>query len=867
METITITLDGREVSGHPDMTVLELAREAGIEIPTLCDDPNLKPYGACRICVVENESNGALLASCVTPIVPGMVVNTASPKVLERRRMLLKLMLASHPDSCIVCDKGNRCSLRQIAADLGVGFIDLERIPQPAAIQELNPFLERDLSKCILCAKCIRACQELVVVGAIDYLDRGFLARPATLGDLPLEKSECIFCGTCLAVCPTGAIMEREKVGRGTTVTSVDSVCPYCGCGCALSLGVKDNRLVHVTPAGDGANRGTLCVRGSYGCDFINSEERLSRPLKKTADGFEEIAWDEALELVAGELGRLRDTSGPESLAILGGSRLTNEENYLLQRLGRGLLGTNNLDNAGRLDNSVTRVALERTLGSPVAAGSLAELEDSAVILVAGADLDSGAPTVSYAVKRAVKFKGCRLILVDPRETEPGPFTHLHLRPKVGTDVALFNGLARVIMAGSLFDQDSVSRIDRYQEFRQSLEDYSPDYVAEATGVPAETLAAAARELSGAGRVSFVYGSGLTRQVNATSAVTALANLALLTGNPEAVYAPETDCNGRGAADMGVLPDYLPGYQAVTEADSRKKFEDRWGTKLPAGDGLSALEMVEGAAGGKLKAMYIVGENPVASFPGPARTEEALGSLEFLVVQDLFLSETAKLASVVLPAASFAEKEGTFTNFEGRVQRLNRAIESPGEALADWEIILKLAEKMGKPLPYASPSEVMDEIRETVPAYQVRLPGIAGPARDKASFYPVAPVAPAPPDEGYHYTLFTGVSRFHQSSGTRSSRSTRLKKWCPEAFVEMGELDARAVGFKPGDRVRLVSPSGELPTTVRISQGLLPGMLFISESFPETPVTGLFDTVLDPLSRSPALKTCQVKLERMSADE
>lgn len=816
---------------------------------------------------MENESNGALLASCVTPIAPGMVINTVSPKVLERRRMLLRLMLASHPDSCVVCDKGNRCSLRQIAADLGVGFIDLERIPQPAAIQELNPFLERDLSKCILCAKCIRACQELVVVGAIDYLHRGFIARPATLGDLPLENSECTFCGTCLAICPTGAIMEKEKVGRGTTVTSVDSVCPYCGCGCALSLGIKDNRLVHVTPARDGANRGTICVRGSYGCDFINSEERLSRPLKKTADGFEEIAWDEALELVAGELARLRDTAGPESLAILGGSRLTNEENYLLQRLGRGLLGTNNLDNAGRLDNSATRVALGRTLGSPVAAGSLAELEDSAVILVAGADLDSGAPTISYAVKRAVKFQGCRLILVDPRETELVPFAHLHLRPQAGTDAALFNGLARAIMAGSLFDQDSASRINRYQEFRQSLEDYSPDYVAEATGVPAETLVAAARELSGAGRVSFVYGSGLTRQANATGAVTALANLALLTGNGEAVYAPEADCNGRGAADMGVLPDYLPGYQAVTEASSRKKFEERWGAGLPAEDGLSALEMVDGAAGGKLKAMYIVGENPVVSFPEPARTEKALGSLEFLVVQDLFLSETAKLASVILPAASFAEKEGTFTSFEGRVQRLNRATQSPGEALADWEIIIKLAEKMGKPLPYASPAEVMDEIRETVPAYRVRLPGRARPAAGKARFCPVAPVAPARPDEGYPYTLLTGASRFHQGSGTRSLRSARLKKWCPEALVEMGEPDARAVGLESGDRVRIVSPAGELTTTLEINRGLPPGMLFIPDSFPQTPVTGLFDTVLDPLSRSPALKTCKVKLERVSADE
>lgn len=864
MATITITIDGREVSGRPEMTVLELAREAGIEIPTLCHAPNLKPYGACRICVVENEGNGALLAACVTPIAPGMVINTASPRVLERRRLLLKLMLASHPDSCIVCDKGNRCSLRQIAADLGVGFIDLERIPQPAVIQELNPFLERDLSKCILCAKCIRADQELVVVGAIDYLHRGFLAMPATVGDLPLEKSECTFCGACLAVCPTGAIMEREKIARGTTVTTVSSVCPYCGCGCPLSLDIKDNRLVHVMPADDGANRGALCVRGSYGCDFINSKERLCRPLRKTEDGFEEISWEEALELVAAELGRIRDTTGPESLAILGGSRLTNEENYLLQRLGRDLLGTNNLDNGGRLYQAATRLALGRTLGSPVATGALDELEDSAVILVAGADLEASAPILAYAVKRAAKFQGRRLVLVDPRETGLGPFAYLHLRPRAGTDLTLFNGLARVITTEGWFDQDSASGISGYQEYRRSLTDYPPDYVAEVSGVTVEALAAAARLLSGAGRVAFVYGGGLTRQANATDTVTALANLALLTGNGGAVYAPEVDANGRGAADMGVLPDYLPGYQAVTKTNARQKFAVRWGAKLPAAAGLTALEMVAGAAGGKLKAMYIVGENPVVSFPGPAGTKKALESLEFLVVQDLFLSETARLASVVLPAASFAEKEGTFTSFEGRVQRLNRAVASPGEALADGEIVLELAQKMGKPLPYASPAGVMDEIGEMVPAYRMRLPGLARPAGSKARFYPVAPPAPAPPDEDYPFTLITGTSRFHQSSGTRSSRSARLKGWCPEALLEIGEPDARAIGLKSGDRARLVSPAGELVTSVKVSLGLPPGTLFIPDSFPGTPVTGLFATVLDPLSRSPALNAGRVKLERVS---
>lgn len=865
METITITLNGREVSGRPAMTVLELAREAGVTIPTLCDDPNLKPYGACRVCIVENEANGALLASCVTPIAPGMVINTASPRVLERRRLLLKLLLASHPDSCMVCDKGNRCSLRQIAADLGVGFIGLERIPQPAAIQEVNPFLERDLSKCILCARCIRADQELVVVGAIDYLHRGFNAKPATLGDLPLEKSECTFCGTCLAACPTGAIMEKDKIARGTTVTSVDSVCPYCGCGCTISLGYKANRLVRVLPAARGANRGALCVRGSYGCDFVNSPERLKQPLKKTAGGFEEISWDEALKLVAGELIRIRDTAGPDSLAILGGSRLTNEENYLLQRLGRGLLGTNHLDNGGRLHQAAGRAAFERILGSTVATGSLAELENSPVIVACGADLEASAPILSYAVKRAAKFQGRRLIIIDPRKSQLSHFAYLHLRPRPGTDAIFFGGLGRAIVNGGWYDREKSSDISGCEEFLKSLEQYPSDYVAGVTGVAGQEIAAAAELISRAGRVAFIAGNGLSREANATDAITALANLALLTGNGDAVFAPQTDCNGRGAADMGVLPDYLPGYQKLG-ARPRKKFEERWGAKLPAKPGLTALEMITAAAGGKLKAMYIVGENPALSFPAPAMTRKALESLEFLVVQDLFLSETARLASVVLPAAGFAEKEGTFTNFEGRVQPLNRAFESPGQALPDWEIILKLAEKMGQAMPYASPAEVMAEIKEMVPAYRVRPGAVARPAPGKARFAPLAPRAPAPVSGEYPFTLLTGASPFRQSSGTRSSRSARLGKWCPGAFLEMTEPDGRDAGLSPGDRVRLISPHGELATSVRFSHELEPGVLFIADSFPGTPVAGLFDTVLDPVSRSPALGSVRVKIEKIKAN-
>ncbi|MBM4433141.1 MAG: formate dehydrogenase subunit alpha, partial [Chloroflexi bacterium] len=435
METITITLDGVEVSGYSGMTILELAREAGVNIPTLCHDSYLNPTGACRLCLVEDEHSGALLASCVATIAPGMVINTHSPRVLERRKIIIKLMLASHPDSCLVCDKGNRCQLRGIAAEMGIGQVELQRISQSGAIEEVNPFIERDLSKCILCAKCIRADQELVVEGAIDYIDRGSVAKPATLHDLPLEKSECTFCGTCVALCPTGALMEKEKIYHGTTTTIVDTVCPFCGCGCSICLEVKDNRIVRVKPGTESpVNRGTLCVRGSYGYDFVHSPERLTKPLIKIDGNFQAVSWEQALDRVAAEFKRIKEGCGADNLAILGSSKCTNEENYLLQRLARGVLGTNNIDNGSRLYGSASRVGLGKTIGFPGTTNTLEELEQSEVIMVIGANPAVSAPAVGYAIKRAVKYNGAKLLLVEPQETKLASFAHLWLRPKIGTD-------------------------------------------------------------------------------------------------------------------------------------------------------------------------------------------------------------------------------------------------------------------------------------------------------------------------------------------------------------------------------------------------------------------------------------------------
>jgi len=427
LQPITITLNGREVSGYAGMSILDLARESRVPIPTLCHDEHLSNVGACRLCLVEDEKSGALMAACVTPLTPGMVINTCSPRVVAHRKVIVQLMLASHPDACPVCDKGNRCQLRQVASEMGISLTEFQRIPQPATIQEVNPFIERDLSKCILCAKCIRACQELVVEGVLDYFQRGFKAKPTSVGDLPLEASECTFCGTCVAMCPTGAMIEKGWGYRGTTKTTIQTTCPYCGCGCGIELEVKNNRLVRSIPRrGDAGDYNLLCVRGSYGYDFVHSPDRLTKPLVKTNGNMEEKSWDEALTKVAVEFERIKNEYGSDSIAVLGSARCTNEESYLLQRFARCVIGTNNVDDGNRLYNAATLAGLSVSLGFSDSSHFLDSLEKSDVIVVIGADPTSSAPAVGYVIKRAVKYKGSQLILIGPRRTKLSLFAELH---------------------------------------------------------------------------------------------------------------------------------------------------------------------------------------------------------------------------------------------------------------------------------------------------------------------------------------------------------------------------------------------------------------------------------------------------------
>jgi formate dehydrogenase alpha subunit len=891
VQPITITLNGREVSGYQGMSILDLARESGVHIPTLCHDEHLSSVGACRLCIVEDEKSGALMASCVTPLAPGMVINTCSPRVIADRKVIVRMMLASHPDACPVCDKGNRCQLRQIAAEMDIPLMELQRIPQPAIIQEVNPFIERDLSKCILCAKCIRACQELVVEGVLDYFQRGFKAEPTNFGDLPLEASECTFCGTCVALCPTGALMEKEWMHRGTAKTTVQTTCPYCGCGCGIELQVKNNRLVRSTARrGDAGNYSPLCVRGSYGCDFVHSPDRLTKPLVKTDGNMEEKSWAEALEKVAAEFERIKNDYGPDSIAVLGSARCTNEESYLLQRFARCVIGTNNVDDGNRLYNAATLAGLSVSLGFSQSSNFLDVLEKSDVIMVIGADPTSSAPTVSYAIKRAVKYKDSKLVLIDPRQTKLALFADFHLRPKPGTDIALLNALAQVIIRENLLDKEFViRRTDNFNSLTEVLEQYSPEYAESITGVPSEQIMAAARLYAKARQASIVYGNGITQYSTGTDAVKALANLSMLTGNTGrkggGIIAVQRESNSRGAVDMGMLPDFLPGFRNVADARARTEFEALWGASLPARPGLTAVEVIEQAKLGKIKCLYIVGEDPVLSFPGSYMVRAALASLEFLVVQDLFLTETAKLATVVLPAASFAEKDGSFTNFEGKINKIRKGIKPVGDSRPDGEIILDIAHNMNSPFSYSRIEDVMSEIEESVPGYEgyadsiklyQTIDSVAGAGRLQraqtlrgfARFSPVEYKAPIKvKNRGYPFILLTGSAFPHIGTGTRSSRASRLKKFSPSGFLEVSQADAKKLAIRDGDKVRVISQAGEVTAPVRISNNIPKGVMFIPSTFSELPVAELFEINLDSQSKTPTSKACTVKIERMDTHD
>ncbi len=884
MEEIALTINGKNISCLSGSSILHVAMENGIKIPTLCHHSHLEPVGACRLCLVEDEKTGRIMASCVTPVAPNMAILTDSLSIKTHRTNIIRLMMASHPESCLVCNQGNRCELRQIAAELGVGQVDLYPMPLYTGLEEANPFIVRDLSKCILCGKCIRADHELVVVGVIDYNLRGFKSRPATVHEVPLEKSSCTFCGTCVSMCPTGALSLKNPQYIGSPQKESSTVCGFCSVGCSLVMGSVDGQIVEVNPSHKEktVNRSTLCVRGHFAHDFLNVPERLSTPLIRKDGDLSSATWDEALEVVSERLISIKKENGSQSLAFLGSSKCTIEENYLFQKIARTILGTNNVDNSSNGSGRAVIKLINERLDGGDSISRLAGLEEAEMIFVIGADPTETMPVVGYYLKRSSRIRGIPLIVADPRKTGLVPFSTLWLCLWPNSDLELINGLAALLLKKEDNDSSFINRFtEGFGHYRDGLSVLDLERVCRVTGVGMGFMEQAADLLKGK-KTAFVIGQGILQQKYGKSVLDALINLALMTGSLDGegkgFYILTRENNEAGAWDMGTVPDLLPGRQPLRNDMLRKHWEQIWEAKLSPDPGLSMVRMVEEAEKRNLKALYIMGENPLRSLPQPERVRKALNNLEFLVVQDILTTETTHMADVVLPGAAFSEKEGSFTNLEGRIQSFGSVVSPPGEARPDWEILALLFGRMGYPKGYSSLQQIRTEIRNQVPMY-AELKRDRGESWIKETsnmrlfhpngegelihFSPVITTEDEKSDEDYPFKAIMGSLRYHLGSGTRTSYSDRIKDFALKGEIDISSKDGTRLNLKEGDKVRISSPYGSIFREVTLKTDLRPGLIFIPLAIKNNDAMQLIELSQFGETDSTGLKECNVKIERI----
>jgi formate dehydrogenase alpha subunit len=883
---IKLRIDDREIKAAEGQTVFEAARDAGIYIPNLCYAPDLKPYGGCRLCVVEIEKMRGLPTACTTPAAEGMVVRTDSPALADARRSVLDLLLAEHPLDCLSCVKNLRCELQQVAAYLGFTERKLPHTNRVQAVDDSNPFFTLDRNYCILCARCVRACDEVTGNNAIELIDRGYDSRVGTVADRPIVETNCRACGECVVHCPVAALVPTDYVKPDGEVSTI---CPYCGVGCGLNLELRSGKIVGVS--GDEANpasKGRLCVKGRYGVrEFVHHPERLRIPLIKREGNFVETGWDEALEYVCSKLARYQ----PEEVAVIASAKATNEENYLIQKFARAVLSTNTVDHCARLCHSPTVAGLAAAFGSGAMTNSIGDLKDAACFLSIGSNTSETHPVIGFEVKQAIK-NGARLIVANPVKIPLVRYADIFMQPTPGTDVLLLSAMCKIIIDEKLHDLDFITgRTEGFDAFVESLSDFDLNHAAAVTGVPLDKIKAAARLYAASKPASILYAMGITQHSHGTDNVSAVANLAMLTGNigkPGAGVNPLRGQNNvQGACDMGALPDVFTAYQKVSDEASRAKFEAAWGVALPAKPGLTVPEIIDAIDRGKIKALYLVGENIVLSDPDINHVKEALSKLELFVVQDIFRTETAALAHVVLASTSFAEKDGTFTNTERRVQRVRRAVAPTGQSKPDWWITAELGKRLGgKGFDYSSSEQIFDEMRALTPSYagisyrRLESSGLQWPcpaedhlgtpilhverfSRGKGVFKPLKYRPPAElPDEEFPFILTTGRSPYHFHTGTMTRRVKGLNTLQSMETLEISACDAASLGIADGDSVKVTSRRGSVVGRASKSGRLAPGVIFMTFHFPETATNILTSPALDPVAKIPELKVAAVKLKK-----
>ncbi len=902
---VALEIDGVMVSVPAGTSVMRAAAEAGLKVPKLCATDSLEPFGSCRLCVVEIEGRRGYPASCTTPVEAGMKVRTQTDKLAQLRRGVMELYISDHPLDCLTCPTNGNCELQDMAGVVGLrevryGFEGKNHFQSKK--DESNPYFTYDPSKCIVCNRCVRACEETQGTFALTISGRGFDARVSAGQDESFLNSECVSCGACVQACPTATLTEKSVIMMGQAERSVVTTCAYCGVGCSFKAEMKGAEVVRMVPNKDGhANEGHACVKGRFAWGYATHKDRILKPMirKHITDPWQEVTWDEALQYAASEFRRIQARYGRDSIGGITSSRCTNEETYLVQKLVRAAFGNNNVDTCARVCHSPTGYGLKQTLGESAGTQSFKSVEQSDVVLVIGANPTDGHPVFASRLKRRLR-EGARLIIADPRRIELVAAPHVradyHLQLRPGTNVALINALAHtVVTEGLVKDEFVAARCDQksfkgWVEF-VSLPENSPEAMSVVTGVPAKDIRAAARLYATGGNAAIYYGLGVTEHAQGSTMVMGIANLAMATGNigreGVGVNPLRGQNNVQGSCDMGSFPHELPGYRHVSDAGVRALFDGAWGATLQAEPGLRIPNMFEAALDGSFKGLYCQGEDIVQSDPNTQHVSDALSSLECLVVQDLFLNETARFAHVFLPGSSFLEKNGTFTNAERRISRV-RKVMPPKAGKEDWEVTVALAHELGYEMPYSHASEIMAEIAKLTPTFSGvsyekldRLGSIQWPCNDaspegtptmhveefvrgKGRFMLTRYVAS---DEKvtrkFPLLLTTGRILSQYNVGAQTRRTANVI-WHSEDRVEIHPTDAEERGIRQDDWCGIESRAGQTVLRAEVTDRVQPGVVYTTFHFPESGANVITTDSSDWATNCPEYKVTAVQLVKVS---
>ncbi len=898
---VTLEIDGRPVTVPAGTSVMRASVEAGIPIPKLCATDSLEAFGSCRVCLVEIEGRRGYPASCTTPVEAGMKVRTQTPKLADIRRGMLELYISDHPLDCLTCAANGDCELQDVAGQVGLrevrygyqgeNHLDLKK-------DESNPYFAYDPSKCIVCNRCVRACEETQGTFALTIDGRGFASRVAAGQNEDFMDSECVSCGACVQACPTATLTEKTVIMMGQPTRSEITTCAYCGVGCGFKAEMQGDKVVRMVPWKDGqANHGHSCVKGRFAWGYATHKDRILKPMirKKITDPWREVSWEEAINYAASEFRRIQQQHGRDSIGGITSSRCTNEETYLVQKLVRAAFGNNNVDTCARVCHSPTGYGLKQTLGESAGTQTFDSVMKADVIMVIGANPVAAHPVFASQMKRRLR-QGAKLIVADPRTTDMVRGAHYeadyHLKLKPGTNVALISALAHVIVTEGLVNEAFVAERCDAQSFADwkafvSRPENSPEAMADITGVPADTLRAAARLYATGGNAAIYYGLGVTEHAQGSTMVMGIANLAMATGNigreGVGVNPLRGQNNVQGSCDMGSFPHELPGYRHISDATTRTLFESAWGVTLNAEPGLRIPNMFEAALDGSFKGLYCQGEDIVQSDPNTQHVAEALSSMECIVVQDLFLNETAKYAHVFLPGSSFLEKDGTFTNAERRISRVRKVMPAKG-GYADWEVTQLLANALGYPMNYAHPSEIMDEIARLTPTFHGvsfdkldRLGSVQWPCNEHApEGTPIMHIDQFVRGKGrfiitqyiatdekvtqrYPLILTTGriLSQYNVGAQTRRTENVR---WHSEDRLEIHPHDAEERGIKDGDWVGIESRSGQTVLRATITENVQPGVVYTTFHFPESGANVITTDNSDWATNCPEYKVTAVQV-------